>query len=95
MGLSAAPRKGIYWTELRIFLAVANLQSFNKAAQELRVSHPTVARAVRRLETAMNTELLAAGARGVVLTAAGSRLARALEPVDAEIEKIMRRISAA
>jgi hypothetical protein len=39
----------------------------------------------------MNTELLAAGARGVALTSAGSRLARALDPVDAEIEKIIRR----
>jgi DNA-binding transcriptional LysR family regulator len=37
--------------------------------------------------------LLAAGARGVVLTPAGSRLARALEPIDGEIEKIMRRIA--
>jgi DNA-binding transcriptional LysR family regulator len=50
---------------------------------------------VRRLETAINTELLAAGARGVVLTPAGSRLARALEPVDAEIAKMMRRIAQA
>jgi DNA-binding transcriptional LysR family regulator len=41
----------------------------------------------------MNTKLLAAGARGVVLTPAGLRLARALEPVDAEIEKITRRIA--
>jgi hypothetical protein len=39
----------------------------------------------------MNTQLLAAGARGAALTAAGSRLARALEPVDAEIERIIRR----
>jgi DNA-binding transcriptional LysR family regulator len=90
---SSEPPRGIYWTELRIFLAVANSNSFNKAAEGLGISHPTVARAVRRLETLMNTELLAAGARGVVLTAAGSRLARALEPVDAEIAKIIRRVS--
>jgi DNA-binding MarR family transcriptional regulator len=95
VGVSAELRKGIYWTELRIFLAVARSKSFNKAAQELGISHPTVARAVRRLETAINTELLAAGARGVVLTPAGSRLARALEPVDAEIAKMMRRIAQA
>jgi DNA-binding transcriptional LysR family regulator len=86
------PANGLYWTELRIFLEVARSRSFNKAGQELGTSHATVSRAVRRLEAEMNTELLAAGARGVVLTPAGSRLARALEPVDAEIGKIMRRI---
>jgi DNA-binding transcriptional LysR family regulator len=87
------PASGLYWTELRIFLQVAKSKSFNKAAEEIGISHPTVGRAVRRLEIEMNTKLLAAGARGVVLTAAGSRLARALEPVDAEIEKIMRRVA--
>jgi DNA-binding transcriptional LysR family regulator len=88
-----SPTIGIYWTELRIFLEVARSKSFNKAAQELGITHPTAGRAVRRLETQLNTSLLAAGARGVVLTPAGSRLARALEPVDAEIENIMRRIA--
>jgi hypothetical protein len=44
----------------------------------------------------MNTELLlAAGVRGVVLTPAGSRLARTLEPIDAEIKKIIRRVAVA
>jgi DNA-binding transcriptional LysR family regulator len=88
------PATGLYWTELRIFLEVARSKSFNKAAQELGVTHPTAGRAVRRLEAELNTPLLAgAGARGVVLTPAGSRLARALEPVDAEIGKIMRRFA--
>jgi hypothetical protein len=74
------PTIGINWTELRIFLEVARSKSFNKAAQELGVTDPTVARAVRRLEAELNTPLLAgAGARGVVLTPAGSRLERALE----------------
>jgi hypothetical protein len=46
---------GLYWTELRIILQVARSRSFNKAADELGVSHPTVARAVRRLETETGT----------------------------------------
>jgi DNA-binding transcriptional LysR family regulator len=62
------PANGLYWTELRIFLEVAKSKSFNKAAEELGVSQPTVGRAVRRLETALNIKLLGAGARGVVLT---------------------------
>jgi DNA-binding transcriptional LysR family regulator len=87
------PATGLYWTELRIFLEVARSKSFNKAAQELGITHPTAGRAVRRLESQLNTPLLAAGARGVALRPAGSRLARALEPIDGEIEKIMRRIA--
>jgi DNA-binding transcriptional LysR family regulator len=86
-----SPPIGIYWTELRIFLEVARSKSFNKAAQELGITHPAVGRGVRRLESEMDTELLTAGARGVALTPAGSRLARALDPVDAEIEEIIRR----
>jgi DNA-binding transcriptional LysR family regulator len=87
------PATGLYWTELRIFLEVARSKSFNKAAQELGITHPTAGRAVRRLETQLNTPLLAAGARGVILTPAGSRLARALEPVEAEMDRIMRRFA--
>jgi molybdate transport repressor ModE-like protein len=84
------PATGLYWTELRIFLQVARSKSFNKAAQELGITHPTAGRAVRRLENRLNTPLLAAaGGRGVVLTPAGSRLARALEPVDAALDKII------
>jgi DNA-binding transcriptional LysR family regulator len=89
------PASRLYWTELRIFLEVAKSKSFNKAAEELGISQPTVGRAVRRLETALNIKLLGAGARGVVLTPAGSRLARALESVDTEIEKIIRRVAVA
>ena len=48
---------GLDWTELRIILQVARSRSFNKAADELGVSHPTVARAVRRLETETGTAL--------------------------------------
>jgi molybdenum-dependent DNA-binding transcriptional regulator ModE len=65
MPLSAELLSGIYWTELRIFLEVANARSFNKAAQQFNVSHAKIGRAVRRLEEALGTELLAtSGPRG-------------------------------
>jgi hypothetical protein len=41
-----------WWTELRIFLEVAHARSYHKAAKELGLSHPTVSRAVGRLEEA-------------------------------------------
>jgi DNA-binding CsgD family transcriptional regulator len=63
------PVSGTYWTELRIFLEVANARSFNRAAKRLGLSHPTIGRAVRRLEEELGTQLIAeAFARGIKLT---------------------------
>jgi len=84
---------GLYWTELRIFLEVAEAGSFHLAAQQLGISHPTVARAVRRLETELHTTVVMAHPRGAVLTPAGERLAGVLAKVDAEIGKTVRRIA--
>jgi DNA-binding transcriptional LysR family regulator len=87
------PSSGLYWGELRIFLQVAKARSFNKAAQQLGISHPTVGRAVRRLEAEFNIKLLVANARGAALTPVGSRLAPALSKLDSEIAKVTRRIA--
>jgi DNA-binding transcriptional LysR family regulator len=54
------PTTRLYWTELRIFLQVAKEGSFHLAAHELGISHPTVARAVRRLESDLHTALVVA-----------------------------------
>ena len=86
------PQSAAYWTELRIFLQVATERSFNKAALSLGVTHPTVGRAVRRLEDELGTALVAeAYARGVKLTAAGERLARQLAKVDRQIAGMLAR----
>jgi DNA-binding transcriptional LysR family regulator len=87
------PSSGLYWAELRIFLQVAKAKSFNKAARQLGISHPTIGRAVRRLELELNAELLVANARGAALTPVGSQLARALTKLDSEIAEITRRLS--
>jgi DNA-binding transcriptional LysR family regulator len=84
---------GLYWTELRIFLEVADAGSFHLAAHQHGVSHPTVARAVRRLESELHTALVNASPRGAVLTPAGARLAGALAKMDAEIAAVMRRVA--
>jgi DNA-binding transcriptional LysR family regulator len=86
MPVSAEPLSGIYWTELRIFLEVANARSFNKAAQQLGLSHPTIGRAVRRLEDALGS----LRPRGATLTARGEKLARELTRVDRAIATMLR-----
>jgi DNA-binding transcriptional LysR family regulator len=85
---------GLYWTELRIFLEVARAQSFNRAAQSLGVSQPTIGRAVRRLEEKLGTQLIAkAFARGVKLTPPGAHLARELARLDRQLSALLHRVS--
>jgi DNA-binding transcriptional LysR family regulator len=81
------------WADMRVFLQVAYARSFNKAGKQLGTSHATVARAVRRLEATLRTQLLLAGARGIVLTPSGLRLAQGLAKLDAQISEIARRIA--
>jgi DNA-binding transcriptional LysR family regulator len=73
---------GQYWGELRLFLEVAKAKSFNNAAKRLNLSHPTVARKVRRLQDLMGVQLLISTERGIKLTPRGEELARALATFD-------------
>jgi LysR family transcriptional regulator, transcriptional activator of the cysJI operon len=62
---------------LRIFLAVAEQQSFSRAAETLFISQPAVSRAVRELERQLGLELLErdpGGMRGLRTTDAGQAL---------------------
>jgi LysR family transcriptional regulator, transcriptional activator of the cysJI operon len=62
---------------LRIFFAVAEQQSFTRAAKLLLISQPAVSKAVRELEHQLDLPLLergAAGAKGARLTANGAAL---------------------
>ena len=45
------PESRLYWEDLRMFLQVASAGSFHLASHEFGLNHPTVTRAVRRLET--------------------------------------------
>jgi DNA-binding transcriptional LysR family regulator len=83
-----------WWTELRIFLQVAHARSFHKAAKQLGLTHPTVSRAVGRLEQNIGAQLVAeATPRGVKLTEAGARLSSEIAAVDAELAEALRSIS--
>jgi DNA-binding transcriptional LysR family regulator len=78
---------GQVWSDLRLFLEVARCKSFNKAAAELDTSHPTIARAVRRLEQTLGMPLLTTWERGVELTKAGEALAKELKKIDAKVDQ--------
>lgn len=62
------------WSDLRIFLHVAETGSINAAAKALRMSQPTVSQRLRDLEIRLKTQLLVRSPQGVELTEAGARI---------------------
>lgn len=73
---------GHFWGELRVFLAVAKAGSFNRAAETLGSSQPTVSRQVKRLQDLMGSQLFVPTKHGVRLTPKGQALAQALTTLD-------------
>src|SRR5512140_3357089 len=66
--------------QLHVFLAVARLRSFSRAARELGVSTSAVSQAVRQLEASLRVTLLARTTRSVAPTDAGRRLVEGAGP---------------
>ena len=73
---------GQYWGELRFFAEVARAKSFNKAAERLGMSQPTIGRKVRRLQDLIGAQLFVSTKQGVRLTRRGEELASALLVLD-------------
>lgn len=85
---------GPFWGELRVFLAVAKAKSFNRAAEELNMSQPTVSRQVRRLQDVMGAQLVVPTQAGIHLTPQGEELARALLDLDQKLFNLSNDLSA-
>ena len=79
---------GRFWSELRVFLAVAKTKSFNRAAEITSTSQPTVSRQVKRLQDAVGAQLFISTARGVKLTQKGEALAQALSRLDVTLHSL-------
>lgn len=62
------------WSDLRVFLHVAESGSISAAAKTLQMSQPTVSQRLKELEVRLNTQLVARGPQGVVLTEAGAHI---------------------
>ncbi len=79
---------GQYWAELRIFAEVARAKSFNRAAERLGLSQPTIGRKVRRLQDVIGAQLFVSSKQGVKLTQRGEELAEALLVFDQSLFSI-------
>jgi DNA-binding transcriptional LysR family regulator len=80
--------------DLMAFLAVAEEQSFTRAAARMGTSQSSLSHTVRRLEERMGVRLLTRTTRHVAPTDAGERLLETLRPAFDDIEERIRAISA-
>lgn len=73
---------------------MAELGSFNRAAEVLAVSQPSLTRSIQLLEDSLDTKLFERGARGVVLTAIGEQLLPHARIILSERDRALAAISA-
>jgi DNA-binding transcriptional LysR family regulator len=74
------------FSDLLVFLEVANERSFTKAAAKLGLSQSTLSHTIRELEARLGLRLLTRTTRSVSPTEAGDRLLQSLAPRIREIE---------
>ena len=85
------------FTDLSCLLAVAEAQSFTRAADELHITQPALSRKIRDLENRLGVPLLERTTRHVKLTKAGhvlNRYAQTILETCREAEKSIARLSA-
>lgn len=80
--------------DLQAFLAVAEDESFTRAAARLGISPSALSHTLRRLEARLGVRLLARTTRRVAPTEAGERLLRTLRPALEEIQTGIASLSA-
>lgn len=87
-------QSGPFWGELRVFLAVAKAKSFNRAAETLNMSQPTVSRQVKWLQGVIGSQLVIRTPNGIELTKKGKDLAASLLALDEKLYEISTELKA-
>ncbi len=77
----ARPVTGSERLELRCFAILARSGSFRRAAQELKISQPTLSHQIRELEDSLGTQLSVGRTRGVTLAPSGACLLDRLDTI--------------
>lgn len=80
-GRSLAASSRFDWSDVRVFLEVAEQRSLSAAAKSLQMAQPTVSQRIGELELRLNTKLFTRSAAGVALTEAGERLRKSALPM--------------
>lgn len=79
--------------ELRVFLSVARLKSFTKAAAEIGVTPSAVSHTVKSLEERLGIRLLARTTRSISTTEGGERLINEIGPLMEQVDDAISRLS--
>src|SRR5688572_26033040 len=86
MGFAMTPTvQGSEYAQLRAFVAVAELSSFSRAAEQLGITPSSLSQTIRNLEERLALRLLNRTTRSVGLTPAGDALLQRLRPAMDEI----------
>ena len=72
--ISEACSDSVDWDDFRVFLEVVRSGSFNRAADKLKMTQPTVSRRLARLEAGIGVRLFNRDRRGPRLTVEGQRI---------------------
>lgn len=81
----------IQWTEVELFLAVAEAGSVSAAARRLKTTQPTVSRRLAELEASLGEPLFARSVEGTTPTSFGERMlpaARRMAEAAGEVERV-------
>jgi DNA-binding transcriptional LysR family regulator len=82
----------INWDNIRIFLAVARLQSAFEASNHLKIDQSTISRRLKKLEEEIGTELFTRNSQGHMLNANGHSLLEYAETIESTISSMESKI---
>jgi DNA-binding transcriptional LysR family regulator len=88
--LMELPLRNADWDSIRVFIAVAQSESFRQAVDRLGMSINTVRRIIKRLEDQLGFALLFRDAEGVSLTPEGRRVIVAARDVEKTVQDLWR-----
>ena len=85
------PGLNVDWDDFRVLLAVVRYKSFNRAADALGLTQPTVSRRIERLELGFKCQLVERTRNGAALTYEGQRVIEEVTQAHAAIARAMNR----
>lgn len=80
--------KSFNWDNIRVFLAVARLQSAFEASNHLKIDQSTISRRLKKLEEEIGSELFTRNSQGHMLNANGHRLLEYAETIENTISSM-------